>query len=442
MEETIYEKKSVKELILYFSVPAILSLIIEIMASVVDTAFAGHLGTISVDALTAMGLLTPVLNLYTAVQALFSVSTSVFIAKYMNRRDQRNAYFFTGIVMTIVVSAIFSMVSFFVLDHVLVLLGAEEQVFILAKSYLKIQLVSNLFSAVGYTLTSCIRAFGYPKAEMLLTTLAVFVNILFNTVFVFWFHMGFAGLAYGTLISEIFCSVSACFWLSRHRLLPKIPRISLCQFGHCTGELLKLGIAQTIIQAMGGCTGFFVNNSLMLHMGAAYVAVWNVVQNIYTLLLMPTVGITQGVQTVVAYFSGQGKEKERKQAIRTTMVATILYGLLAAISIFMFGDTLLLIFVESSGFLQIAKTILQIVFVSFPLMGIFYTIMTLLEVTGHEIKAVGLILTRQVFLIIPLVYLLPVLFPAMSVSIFLAIPIADIFALIIAVMLSTTLRRK
>lgn len=69
MEETIYEKKSVKELILYFSVPAILSLIIEIMASVVDTAFAGHLGTISVDALTAMGLLTPVLNLYTAVQA-------------------------------------------------------------------------------------------------------------------------------------------------------------------------------------------------------------------------------------------------------------------------------------------------------------------------------------------------------------------------------------
>ena len=71
------------------------------------------------------------------------------------------------------------------------LLGAEGQVFALAKSYLHIQLVSNLFSAMGYTLTSCIRAFGYPKVEMCLTTLAVFVNILFNAVLVFGFLMCF-----------------------------------------------------------------------------------------------------------------------------------------------------------------------------------------------------------------------------------------------------------
>ena len=47
MEENIYEKKSVNSLIIYFSLPAIFSLIVEIMASVVDTVFAGHLGSIS-----------------------------------------------------------------------------------------------------------------------------------------------------------------------------------------------------------------------------------------------------------------------------------------------------------------------------------------------------------------------------------------------------------
>ena len=436
MEENIYEKKSVNALIMYFSVPAILSLIVEIMASVVDTAFAGHLGSISVDALTAMGLLTPVLNLFTAVQALFAVSTSVFIAKYLNQKKERGEYFFAGITMTLVCSALLSGVFLLTLEDVLHLLGAKEQVFTLAKSYLQIQLISNLFSAMGYTLTSCIRAFGYPKVEMCLTTLAVFVNILFNAVFVFGFHLGFAGLAYGTLVSEIFCAVGACLWFLAHHLMPGFFHLSLRRFGSCTGELMKLGIAQTVIQAMGGCTSFFINHSLMLHMGNAYVAVWNVVQNIYTLLLMPTVGITQGVQTILAYFSGQGKEKEKQQAIRSTMVGTILYGLLAALGVFLFGDRLLSLFVDSSQIVKLAGIVLKIVFVSFPLMGVFYTIMTLLEVTEHELKAVGLILTRQVFLMIPLVYLLPILFPHLPVSVFLAVPIADMIAMVTAVMLS------
>lgn len=436
MEENIYEKKSVNALILYFSVPAILSLIVEIMASVVDTAFAGHLGNIAVDALTAMGLLTPVLNLFTAVQVLFAVSTSVFIAKYLNQKKERGEYFFAGIMMTLVCSVLLSGVFFLALDDVLRLLGAEGQVFALAKSYLQIQLISNLFSAMGYTLTSCIRAFGYPKVEMCLTTLAVFVDILFNAVFIFGCHLGFAGLAYGTLVSEIFCAVGAWLWLLAHHLMPGFPHLSPRRFGSCTVELVKLGIAQTVIQAMGGCTGLFVNHSLMLHMGNAHVAVWNVVQNIYTLLLMPTVGITQGVQTILAYFSGQGKEKEKRQAIRFTMVGTILYGFLAALGVFLFGGRLLSLFVDSNQVLQLAGSVLKIVFVSFPLMGVFYTIMTLLEVTEHELKAVGLILTRQVFLMIPLVYLLPILFPHLSVSVFLAVPIADLLAMMTAVMLS------
>lgn len=436
MKNNIYEKKSVNKLILYFSLPAILSLIVEIMASVVDTAFAGHLGNVSVDALTAMGLLTPVLNLFTAVQSLFAVSTSIFVAKYLNQKEQCSEYFFCGIIMTLIVSALLSISFYFMLNPVLKLLGAKEQVFTLAKTYLRIQLFCNLFSSMGYTLTSCIRAFGYPKIEMILTSLAVLVNILFNAILVFGLHLGFAGLAYGTLISEIFCALSAWIWLSKHQILSKIPRLSLRKFKNCTAKLAKLGIAQTIIQTMGGFTGFFVNNSLILHTGASYVAVWNVVQNIYTLFLMPTVGITQGVQTIIAYFSGQEKEKEKKQAIRSTMTGTVLYGLLSTICIFLFGDTLLSVFIEAGSFLQIAENVLKIIFVTFPLMGIFYTIVTLLEVTGHELKAIGLILTRQIFLMIPLVYFLPLVFPNRSTSIFFSVPIADVIAILVSVLFS------
>lgn len=108
MKKNIYEKKSVHSLILYFSIPAIFSLIVEIMASVVDTAFAGHLGEISVDALTTMGLLSPVLSIYTAFQALFAVSTSIMIAKYLKDQEVRDEYLITGLCISFVASVGFS----------------------------------------------------------------------------------------------------------------------------------------------------------------------------------------------------------------------------------------------------------------------------------------------------------------------------------------------
>ena len=101
MERNIYDRKSVHSLILYFSIPAIVSLIVEIMASVVDTAFAGHLGEISIDALTAMGLLSPILCIYTAIQALFAVSTAIMVARYLTCKEVRTEYFMTGLGMTL-----------------------------------------------------------------------------------------------------------------------------------------------------------------------------------------------------------------------------------------------------------------------------------------------------------------------------------------------------
>lgn len=432
MKENIYEKKSVHSLVLYFSVPAIFSLIVEIMASVVDTAFAGHLGEISVDALTTMGLLSPVLSIYTAFQALFAVSTSIMIAKYFKDQTVREEYLITGLCMTFLVSIGVSVCSYLMMPKIFAVIGAEGPIAILAERYLTIQLFSNVFSALGYTLTSCIRAFGYPRIEMVLTGSAVLMNIVFNTIFVFGVDMGFEGLAYGTLVSELFCCFTSLAWLWKHQLLWTKCRISWKTFKTNTFELLKLGIAQTIIQSLAGCTAFFVNQSLMRHTTLNHVAVWNVVQRIYTLFLMPIVGITQGVQTIIAYFEGHGEERKKQTTLRTTIAYTVLYGILGTAVIYFFGKNILSLFADPGKIYPLGNVILRIVFSTFPFMGIFYTIMTLYEVTGHEGKAVFLILARQVFLMIPFVYVLPLIFQGCSFAVFCAVPVADIIAIVIA----------
>ena len=295
VEQNIYENKTVNSLILYFSIPAIFSLLVEIMASVVDTAFAGHLGEVSVEALTTMGL--------------FAVSTSIMVARNLQDTKKRNEYFTAGLFMTCVMGIVVFVISYFGMSGILSFLGAEGQIRELSESYLKVQLWSNLFSALGYTLTSCVRAFGYPAMEMFLTGSSVVVNIVCNTIFVFGFQMNFVGLAYGTLVSEVFCVMLTAIYLIRHDLIVLKIKISFKKMRKYVSQLFKLGIAQTVIQSLGGCTAFFVNYSLLLNATLNHVAVWNVVQKIYTLLLMPIVGIAQGVQTIIAYFNGHNEEK-------------------------------------------------------------------------------------------------------------------------------------
>lgn len=432
MEKNIYESKSVCALIFTFSLPSILSLIIEIMTSVVDTMFAGHLGKISTSALTAMGLLSPILSIYIAFQALFALSTSILIARHLNNSAQRDGYFVTGIVFTLIVSILVSLLSFISMDWLLQLLGAKQEIFFLAKQYLEIQLVSNVFSALGYTLTSSIRAFGYPKIEMLFTTCSVIVNIIANFLFTFGLHMGFKGLAMGTFVSEVCCSLLSILWLVKKGLLPHSFNLKNMHLFSKTKELFHLGLAQTIIQTLGSCSGFFVNHSLMIYATVNHVAIWSIVQKIYTLMLMPIVGITQGVQTIIAYYSGHGQEKNKHKTISLTMIYTVLYGIVAMFIVFVLNSKVLGIFSTSNIILLESSTILKIVFLTFPVVGIFYTILTLLEVTGYEIRAVALTLLRQVFLILPLIYILPNLFPKSNNIIFWAMPIADVCVLAVS----------
>lgn len=207
------------------------------------------------------------------------------------------------------------------------------------------------------------------------------------------------------------------------------------RFGKANGDLIRTQLqVLTILAFMNPVINALIYIVVMFYTTMSHVAFWNVAQQIYTLFLMPIVGITQGVQTIIAYFDGQQEEDKRKKTLVSTIGYTVLYGLMGVVLIYAFGAKILSVFSNASDVYQLGKEVLRIIFLTFPLMGIFYTIMTLYEVTGHEGKAAFLILMRQVILMIPLVFLLPKIMPEYPLAIFCSVPIADIIAMITAVL--------
>ncbi|MEG2436002.1 MAG: MATE family efflux transporter [Ruthenibacterium sp.] len=448
MKNNIYEQKSLTKLIFTFGIPSILSLMIEMLTGIVDTAFAGNLPGDGSSALSAMALISPVLGVFVALQTLFAMSTGILIAKYLNDAQRQNQSYTTGVVMSFVVAVATSVLCYFALPRILWALGAREQVFLLAKQYLQIQLLSNLFSSVGYTLTSCIRAFGYPKVELKIITGAVVINIVFNFIFAFLCKMGIAGLAWGTLVSESVCALCAMAFLMRKNLWLRKEPIPLPHFFHSTKELFKIGIAQTAIQILGGCTGFVINGRLLTLGSMAHVAAWSVVQRIYTFILVPIVGLTQGVQNIISYFNGSGQPEKIAKISKRTMLLCTIYGCAALLLMMNFGQNLAAIFGGNVEIVALAKTILLIVFLGFPLIGVLYTDMTLLQVTGHEFASVLLILSRQVFFLIPLIYLIPSLIAHSSfgitpvIALFFCMPLADLLSVFFAAWVKRKLSRS
>lgn len=445
MNNNIYEHKSLTRLIFIFGIPSILSLMIEMLTGIVDTAFAGNLPMAGDSALSAMALISPILGIFTALQTLFAMSTGILISKYLNDEEKQNRSYTTGVVMSLAVAVITSLVSFFSLSWLLHRLGAEGQIFLLARQYLQIQLFSNIFSSMGYTLTYSIRAFGFPKVEVAIISSAVVVNITFNFLFAFVLEMGISGLALGTFVSESVCAVCAMLFLMHKKHWIGRAPISAAAFAHSARELFKIGISQTVVQLLGGCTGFFVNARLLTLGSMVHVAAWSIVQRIYTFVLMPVVGLTQGVQNIISYFSGNGATEKIKKVSHRTMLLCGGYGFAAMLLMMGFGHHFAGIFGGSSEIISVAQIVLAVVFLGFPFIGILYTDMTLLQVTGHELPSVLLILSRQVFFLIPLVYLVPSLASLCSLGIspvmalFFCMPIADVLSVLFSLIVKKKL---
>lgn len=443
MKDNIYENQSVNKLIATFSLPAIFSLIIETMTSVVDTSFAGHLGNQSENALTAMGLLSPLLAVFVALQTLFAISTAIMISKYLGRNDmvKLNNYFKNGFIMTIVVSISTSLLVYLSMSPLLSTFGAKAEVYNLAQDYLKIIIISNIFSAVGYTLTSAIRAFGNPKAEAVIIVLSVLINIAFNAILTFGFQLGMVGIALGTLISEMVCALLSVIYLVKNKNWFTSTPFSFKLFVKITYGLFKIGFAQTTIQLLAGVTAFIVNYQLLTIGDNIHIAMWNIANKMYMLMLMPIIGITQAVQTIIAYFNGKGDEVKKLMVVKQTVQYCFFYGIGITAIVFLAGKYILVIFTGDQEIIEPVMSIVRVIFITFPILGVTYTIMTLLQVTGSEMKAVIIGITRQVVSVVPLVVVLPYIFEkykiftiSPSFSIFFAIPLADILTLTLALL--------
>lgn len=430
----IFEKKSISQLIVIFSFPTICSLVLESVSSMIDTAFAGHLGTMSNSALAAMGLLSPVLLILIAAQLIFGVSTSIVISKRLgeNNQDKINNTFKVGFYASIISSSVISIIIFLLQDSLLSLLGATGEVRSLAKEYLNIAVIYNVFSSVGYMLVNNIRAFGYPKIEVIVGVTSTIVHVIFSILFTFILDMGIKGIALSTLVSEVYYFVFSFIFLIKKGLWFKKSNLEQEEAKEILISLFKIGFVQFLMQSLNSVSGFVINKVLIKYASLTYIGSVAICSNINMVILLPLIGLTQGIQSVLAYYYGSNNVEREKIVKSKTIKYSLIYSIASTVVLFLFTRNILSIFTTDTELLSISVPIIRIMVSGFPFVGIIYALITFMQVSGKEDSASKLELVRQIVLLIPLVIVLPIIFSRYNimnilpeVSIFLAMPISS-----------------
>lgn len=315
---------SISKLLVRYSVPAILAMMVTSLYNTVDRAFIGSMKNVGALAISGLGITMPLFTILGAFCVAIAVggSTNVSIKLGEGNKEEAEKVMGSTFALELVVGIIMVLVGIFFLDKILYAFGASDQTIKYARDYMSIIFAGAWFNLPGFALNSCIRKEGNPKLAARMMITSCILNLILDPIFIFGFDMRIKGATLGTVICQLFIFIWSTYYftLGKSNLKLKLKNIRL------NNKLIKLilAIAMTpfFMEIAAGSIHLVTNKILKIYGGDLSIGAMTTVTSISLMFLMPIFGLSQGMQTIIAYNYGA---KQRKRA-RQTLFLGILYG--------------------------------------------------------------------------------------------------------------------
>lgn len=437
-------KEKISKLLLKFSIPCILALLITSLYNIVDQIFIGH-GT--AEGLGAVGnaatsIVFPLTLVAVAFSGMFGDGTAAFLSICQGRKDTKNAHRAVGgsAVITLLISVVLVTLGFIFADQILGLFGASADNILYAKQYFYIILAFFPIYMLGYMLNSVIRADGSPAFAMAATVAGALTNIILDPIFIFVFNWGIQGAAWATITGQILTLIISIIYLTRTKTF----RLHLASFkpqSQVLSNIAKLGIS-TFITQLSIVIISMVCNKMLATFGAQSVygandplAIIGICMKVFTIVLSIAMGIIIGAQPILGYNVGAGQYDRVRETFRKCLAATVIVGIVATIIFEVCPEAIIAIFGSNSEnpelYMQFATLTFRIFLALITFTCTIKVISIFFQAVGEPPKAAIVSLFRDIIIFCPLVLILPRLMNNIN-GILWAAPIADIIGIILS----------
>lgn len=446
--ETAHENelgtKSIGKLLFSMSVPAITSQIVNVLYNMVDRMYIGHIPEIGSDALTGVGVTMPLIMAISAFAALVSMGGAPKASILMGKKKNEAAEKILGncTAALVLMALLLTVVVLVFGEDMLRLFGASDNTIGYALDYMRIYAIGTIFVQLALGLNAFITAQGFAKISMLTVTIGAIANIILDPIFIFGFDMGVKGAAWATVISQAISAVWVITFLRGKKSLLTIKReylkIDLKIFLPC----VALGLSPFIMQLTESIIAVAFNVSLQKYGGDLAVGAMTILSSVMQFSMLPLMGLTQGAQPIISYNYGAENAARVKSTFILLLKASLVYSTLLWAMSMVFPQLFARIFTSDAVLIDATIRALRIYMAASLMLGIQISCQQTFIALGNAKASVFLALLRKVFLLIPLIYTLPMLMKDKVTAVFLAEPIADFIAIAVTSILFAIQFRK
>ncbi len=402
------ENGDIKSLLVKYSIPAIIGMLVSALYNVVDRIFIGNMKEVGALAITGIGITMPIMTIVLAFSMLIGIGATANISIKLGEKKRESAEKIIGniITLSIIVGIVLTLIGYLFKREILIAFGASSSTIIYAEEYIGIILLGSVFSIMGYALNSSIRADGSPKICSSIMIISCFLNIILDPILIFVFGLGIKGAAYATVSSQVLTLIlSAAYYKSKKSDL-KIKSKNLKLDLRIVKLVLGIGVSPFAMQLATSMVQVINNNALKIYGGDLAIGAMATVNAIAMLCFMPVYGISQGAQPVIGYNYGARKYDRVEEAYKISVKAGVVIFLVCLIGVEFFPEIIVRLFNKNKDIMEISINGLRIYLSAMPFIALGMAGGNYFLAIGKGKEAMFLSLLRQVVLLVPLIVIL------------------------------------
>jgi putative MATE family efflux protein len=398
-------ERKISKLLLQFSVPAIVGVVVNTLYNIVDRIYIGNSADMGSSGIGGITLVFPIMIILMAMGMLFGMggATLFSIRLGQQRKDEAENVLGNAFVMLVIVGVVFMILGQIFLEPILASFGAGADILPFAVEYARVIFFGAVFQVVGMGLNNFIRADGSPTIAMLSMIIGAGTNIVLDPVFIFVFKMGMTGAALATILSQALSATWVVLYFfgkrSRNKLKLSYMKLKLS----VVTKIASLGLPNALLQTANSVLNIVLNRSLIVYGGDIAISAMGIINSIQMLLVMPVIGINQGAQPIISYNFGAKKYGRIKEAVKLAVIAATIIVTVGYIVTRVFPGQLVSLFNQEQEILQFGKKAILAWMMFLPVVGFQVIASNFFQAIGRYKSAIFLTLTRQIIFLIPAV---------------------------------------
>lgn len=443
--QELLAKEKISKLLLKYSVPAIIGMLVNALYNVVDRIFIGNIPGVGSLAITGVGITLPITTIILGFCMLVGVgaTTTISIKLGQGKKEEAEKVIGNSITLSVIIAVFLTIIGIAFGDFILTKFGASESTLYYAKSYIYIILLGTVFNMVAFTLNNTIRGDGNPKLAAIIMIIGCLTNIVLDAVLILVFNMGIQGAAIATIISQLITALIGLRYYVSGKSNLRFIKSSLRLNKDVVIKILAIGASPFAMQIAASLVQVISNNVLKTYGTDIAIGAMATISSVSLMCLMPIFGINQGAQPIIGFNYGAKQEKRAHEAYKVSLIAATVILVIAFVLVQSFPEAIIGIFNKDPKFMDISIKGLRIYLMMLPIVGISITGSNYIQSIGEARTAMLLSLLRQVILLIPFILILPRVFGLGLNGVWIAQPLSDLIATIITgIILFKHMRKK